>query len=75
MGGGGTVITAGEYSLTFDLRNRITITLPQTIETVRDTVTPIEDRRTDVTEEELVQVLGLVMAIFNGEGGFEDETI
>lgn len=58
------MITAGEYSLTFDLRNRITITLPQTIETASNTVTPIEDRRTDVTEEELDQVLWLVMMIF-----------
>lgn len=58
------MIKIGNYWLSYAGHNHITIGLPPTVETARDTVTPIEDRRTFVTNEELVQVLELVMAIF-----------
>jgi len=67
------VIKLGNYWLSYAGRNHITIGLPPTAETARDTVTPIEERRTDVTEGELAYLLALVKAIFEDVTGFSLE--
>ena len=60
------MLKIGNYWLSYAGHNHITIGLPQTVLTANNTGTPIEDRRTDVMDEELAQVLELVMAIFSG---------
>lgn len=53
-------------------RNKITITLPQTALTVRNSDEPVAVRRTDVEETELFAVLLTAKYIFeNGEGKHE----
>ena len=54
------------YSLVYDKkRNRIVIGLPPTLETATDTFTPIADRRTDVSETDLIVLLNIAQLIFH----------
>lgn len=54
------------YSLMYDEKhNRIVIGIPPTMETATDTVTPIADRRTDVTETDLMVLLNIALLIFH----------
>lgn len=55
----------GDYALTYDKkRNYINILLPQTQCTLESTARPISDRRTDVTEPDLMVLLQVAMIIF-----------
>ena len=54
------------YSLMYDKKyNRIIIGIPPTIETATDTATPIADRRTDVSEMDLIVLLSTTQLIFH----------
>ena len=54
------------YSLMYDKKhNQIVIGIPPTIETATDTVTPIADRRTDVSETDLMALLFIAQLIFH----------
>ena len=59
------MLMSGDYALTYDKkRNYINILLPQTAGTTTNTVAPISDRRTDVTESDLMVLLQVAMIIF-----------
>ena len=52
------------YMLVYEPKsNRIVITLPQTIETLTNTVSEIVDRRIDISNEEEATILNVVKAI------------
>lgn len=60
------MIVSDGYSLMYDEKhNRITINIPPTIETATDTATPIADRRTDVSETDLIVLLNIAQLIFH----------
>ncbi len=59
------IIEDGNYGLLYNnLKNRITIFLPQTAETVETTAEPIHDRKTEVTSEMLGFLLQMTKYIF-----------
>lgn len=59
------MIVSDGYSLIYDEKyNRIIIGIPPTMETATDTVTPIADRRTDVSETDLIVLLSIAQVIF-----------
>lgn len=59
------MIVSDGYSLMYDEKhNRIVIGIPPTMETATDTVTPIADRRTDVSETDLIVLLNIAQLIF-----------
>lgn len=54
------------YSLSYKAnQNQIILNLPQTSETIQNTVSQMTTRRVDVKEEELISLLQLVQLIFN----------
>lgn len=56
------------YSLTYDVeRNHIVIGLPQTYKTFTNSMEPVADRRVDVDESELAELLLMAMRIFGRE--------
>lgn len=60
------MLISNEYALTYyPKRNQIVITLPQTRETLANTVSPVVDRRTDVKEIDLLALLQVVQVIFS----------
>ena len=60
------MLISNEYALTYyPTRNQIVIALPQTWETPTNTISPVIDRRTDVTEIDLFAVLQVVQVIFS----------
>lgn len=60
------MIVSDGYSLMYDEKhNRIVIRIPPTLETATDTVTPIADRRTDVSETDLIVMLNIAQLIFH----------
>ena len=62
------MIAIGNYSLNYDRgRNKIIIGLPQTVFTSTNTISPVEDRKVDVDEKELIQLLVQTMMIFRKE--------
>ena len=73
------MIVSDGYSLMYDeKRNFILIGLPQTMETATNTIGQIVDRRTDVTETDLMVLLNIAQLIFHkGErkDGGENERI
>ena len=57
------IISEG-YMLVYEpISNSIIITLPQTIETLTNTVSEIVDRRVDISSEEEATILNVVKAI------------
>lgn len=59
------MLMSGDYALIYDKRhNYINIFLPQTQGTLESTVRPLSDRRTDVTESELMVLLQIAKIIF-----------
>lgn len=48
-------------------QNRIVIYLPQTYATVTNTVSPVEDRKTELSENDLVILLQMVRYMFKGD--------
>lgn len=60
------MIVSDGYSLMYDEKhNRIVIGLPQTMETATNTIGQIVDRRTDVTETDLMVLLNIAQLIFH----------
>lgn len=60
------MLISNEYALTYyPKRNQIVITLPQTRDTLANTISPVIDRRTDVKEIDLMAVLQVVQVIFS----------
>lgn len=58
----------GNYSLLYDKpRNKIVISLPQTLETPTNTLSPVENRKIDVDEKELGAILAVAMKCFEEE--------
>lgn len=59
----------GGYTLIqYPNENRIVVTLPQTMETIRNTITPIKDRRREITQAEETALLVCVKALFENCG-------
>ena len=59
------MLTNSGYSLVYyKNRNQIVIGLPQTSQTLMDTISPVIDRRTDVKESELMCLLQVAQVIF-----------
>ena len=60
------MIVSDGYSLMYDENhNRIVIGLPQTWKTLTNTFDPMADRRTDVTETDLMILLNCTILIFH----------
>ena len=60
------MIVSDGYSLMYDEKhNRIIIGLPQTMETATNTIGQIADRRTDVSETDLIILLNIAQLIFH----------
>lgn len=52
----------------YPLQNRIVITLPQTAHTVQDTQTMPQDRRVELTSNELMAILVAVKWMYDRKG-------
>lgn len=64
------IIEDGNYGLLYNsCKNRITIFLPQTAETVETTAEPICDRKTEVKSEMLGFLLQMTKYIFEKKDG------
>lgn len=64
------LIEDGNYALLYNsLKNRITIFLPQTAETVETTAEPIQERKTEVSSEMLGFLLQMTKYIFEKKDG------
>ena len=62
------ILSKDGYALQYEPRkNRIIITMPQTVYTLTDTVNPVVDRRTDVPEENLAVLLAVARMLFQKE--------
>ena len=62
------IATSDGYSLVYNRnKNSIQINLPQTSVTLQDTISPIGNRRTEISEGEEAVILGIVRKIFNVE--------
>lgn len=60
------MIVSDGYSLAYyENRNQIVIGLPQTWETIANTFDPVVDRRTDISETDLVVLLNIAQLIFH----------
>jgi len=58
------MIVSDGYSLIYDKgKNRIVIRLPQTMETLTNTMDAITDRKTDITADEQSCILNVVKAV------------
>lgn len=58
------IVTCNEYSITYEKnRNRIVISLPQTMETATNTVSEVRVRKTDFTKAELAAILLAVKTV------------
>ena len=61
------IITNDGYSIWYEKRaNRIIISLPQTMETVSNTVAMIVNRKSEFTDSELAAILSVAKAIAEG---------
>ena len=60
-------LTIDGYNLEYiPSQNRIVIGLPQTHSTINNTALPVEDRKTELSENELAMLLLIVRYIFKG---------
>jgi len=63
------------YALTYDKsKNQIVICLPQTYETITNTIEGVVDRRTDVEEADLLVLLNIASLIFHKGERKDDES-
>lgn len=59
------MIVGDGYYLNYDKdKNRIVILLPQTMETLTNTMDAVTDRKIDITESEQSLILNVVKAVF-----------
>ena len=62
------MITSDGYSIEqYVTANRIVITLPQTADSMTNTMEPMSDRRQSLTDEEMATMLCMVKAWMRGE--------
>jgi hypothetical protein len=60
------MIVSDDYALSYyPNENQIVITLPQTMRTITNTVSPVCDRRTNIKESDLVCLLSCAKILFN----------
>lgn len=59
----------------YPLQNRIVITLPQTVHTVQDTQTMPQNRRVELTRDELTAILVAVKGMYEWRGEDEDDEV
>ena len=57
------LISDGYYIEHYKNDNKIIIGLPQTFETISNTVSPLANRKSDFTDEDLYTILSVVKAI------------
>lgn len=61
------IVTNDGYSIWYEKRaNRIIISLPQTMETVINTMIMTTNRKSEFTDSELVEILSVAKAIAEG---------
>ena len=66
------MIVSDDYTLSFyPNKNQIVINLPQTLLTTTNTIPPIRDRRTDITESDLSCLLFMTKILFNNASKIE----
>lgn len=69
------MIASNDYYLNYyPNRNQIVISLPQTSQTLMNTINPVIDRRTDVKESDLMCLLQVAQVIFCKVERRKDET-
>lgn len=62
------MITSDGYSLTYNKgANQIVITMPQTMRTLNNTVTPVTNRKIDLSPSEEAFILNVVRFVMEGE--------
>ena len=62
------MIVSDGYSIIEHInKNQIVITLPQTLKTLTNTVTPIVERRTQLTDAELTAILMAIKAMYEAK--------
>lgn len=61
------IVSEGYTAEYYRSQNRIVVTLPQTMETMTNTVTSISDRKTTVTDDELSVILTVVKKMMEVE--------
>lgn len=70
------MIAVDDYAIIYyKYGNKIVITLPQTEETPLNTVLPVRNRKTEITEEELAVILLTVKSIFEGGENAASKTL
>ena len=63
------MIICDGYSIEqYPLQNRVVITLPQTVHTVQDTQTMLQNRRVKLTSDELTAILVAVKGMYERKG-------
>jgi hypothetical protein len=63
------MIICDGYSIEqYPLQNRVVITLPQTAHSLQDTHMMPQDRRVELTSNELTAILVVVKGMYEGEG-------
>jgi len=62
------MIKINDYCINEDVnKNRIVISLPQTYSTLMDTVTPISNRKTKLSNYELAMLLNVVIEMYENK--------
>lgn len=61
-----SVIVIGNYSIS-QHKNTVTITLPPTQRTTANTISPVENRRENLTDKELAEILLRTVVMFQKE--------
>ena len=62
------ILSKDGYALQyFPKKNKIIITMPQTVYTLTDTVSPVVDRKTDVPDGQLTLLLTVTKMLFRKE--------
>lgn len=60
------IIAIGNYSIS-QYKNTVIITLPQTYKTTTNTISPVENRRESLTDDELAEILLRTVVMFQKE--------
>ena len=65
---GNNIIKIGNYIINYMADdNKIEISLPQTESTCKSTIANYENRKINVTDQDLLLILGQVISVFNGK--------
>ena len=60
------IIAIGNYSIS-QYKNTVTISLPQTYKTTSNTISPVENRRERLTDDEYAEILLRTVVMFQKE--------